>query len=40
LLAPPVVWLKGPNHASMIAHINLAEDMLGQAMRDFIAHPA
>lgn len=38
--APPIVWLKGHNHASMIAHINLAEDVLGQAMRDFIAHPA
>jgi acetyl esterase len=38
--APPVVWLKGHNHASMIAHINLAEDVLGQAMRDFITHPA
>jgi len=38
--SPPIVWLKGHNHASMIAHINLAEDVLGRAMRDFIANPA
>jgi acetyl esterase len=37
--SPPVVWLKGHNHTSMIGHINTAEDVLGQAMRDFIDTP-
>lgn len=37
--SPPVVWLKGHNHASMIAHIGLDEDVLGSALRDFIASP-
>ena len=37
--APPVVWLKGHNHTSMIAHINTAEDALGQAMLAFIRDP-
>lgn len=38
--SPPVVWLKRHNHASMIAHIGLEEDVLGSALRDFIANPA
>jgi acetyl esterase/lipase len=36
---PPVMWLKGHNHTSTIAHINTAEDALGCAMREFIEHP-
>jgi len=36
---PPVVWLKGHNHTSMIGHINTAEDVLGSAMRSFIDAP-
>ncbi|MGH9697677.1 MAG: alpha/beta hydrolase [Bryobacteraceae bacterium] len=38
--SPPVVWLKGHNHTSAIAHIGLDEDMLGGAIREFIANPA
>ena len=38
--SPPVVWLKGHNHASTIAHIGLDEDILGGALREFIANPA
>jgi acetyl esterase len=34
--APPMLRLDGHNHTSIIAHINTAEDRLGQAMRDFI----
>jgi acetyl esterase len=37
--SPPIVWLRGHNHTSMIAHINTAEDFLGSAMLDFIAEP-
>jgi acetyl esterase len=37
--SPPVVWLKHHNHASMIAHIGLEEDVLGSALREFIANP-
>ena len=36
---PPIVWLKGHNHTSMIAHIDTAEDALGSAMRSFIDNP-
>ena len=36
---PPVVWLRGHNHTSIIGHINTAEDTLGQAMLAFIADP-
>ena len=38
--SPPVVWLKGHNHTSAIAHIGLDEDILGTALRDFIASPS
>lgn len=34
--APPVVWLHGHNHTSIIAHINSKEDRLGRAILDFI----
>ncbi len=37
--APPMMWLRGHNHTSTIAHINTAEDELGQAILDFIANP-
>jgi acetyl esterase len=37
--APPLLWLRGHNHTSMIAHLNTAEDRLGRAMLDFIADP-
>jgi acetyl esterase/lipase len=37
--SPPVVWLKGHNHASAIGHIGLDEDVLGEALRNFIANP-
>jgi acetyl esterase len=35
--APPLVWLKGHNHTSIIGHFNTAEDALGRACLDFIA---
>ncbi len=34
--APPLLWLKGHNHTSIIGHINTAEDRLGSAIREFI----
>jgi len=34
--APPLLWLKGHNHTSIIGHINTAEDRLGSALREFI----
>jgi acetyl esterase/lipase len=34
--APPLYWLKGHNHTSIIAHFNTAEDLLGRACCDFI----
>jgi acetyl esterase len=37
--SPPLMWLRGHNHTSTIAHINTAEDLLGRAMLDFIADP-
>lgn len=37
--SPPMLWLRGHNHTSTIAHINTAEDDLGAALRDFIAYP-
>jgi acetyl esterase len=37
--SPPVMWLRGHNHTSAIAHINMAEDLLGRAMLDFIDNP-
>jgi acetyl esterase/lipase len=36
---PPIMWLKGHNHSSLIAHINTEEDALGAAIRAFIADP-
>jgi len=37
--SPPVVWLRGHNHTSTMAHIGTADDELGRAMLDFIADP-
>ena len=37
--AGPVLRLTGHNHTSIIAHLNLADDQLGRAIRDFIDHP-
>jgi acetyl esterase len=37
--SPPVVWLRGHNHTSTIAHVNTAENILSGAMLDFIAKP-
>jgi len=37
--SPPAIWLKGHKHASMSAHIGLEEDVLGSALREFIANP-
>jgi acetyl esterase/lipase len=36
---PPVAWLKGHNHTSIVAHMNLEEDILGSAIRAFIDDP-
>lgn len=38
--SPPVVYMKGHNHTSMIAHLNTAEDTLGRAIREFIERPS
>jgi acetyl esterase/lipase len=38
--APPLLWLRGHNHTSMIGHVNTSEDVLGRAIREFIAQPA
>ncbi len=38
--SPPVIYLKGHNHTSMIAHLNTAEDTLGSAIRAFIERPS
>jgi hypothetical protein len=37
--SPPLIWLRGHNHTSTIAHINTSEDLLGRAMLNFIADP-
>jgi acetyl esterase/lipase len=36
---PPMLWLKGHNHTSTIAHMNTAEDALGRAILDFMSNP-
>jgi len=36
---PPMMWLKGHNHTSTIAHFNTAEDQLGRAILAFIDDP-
>ena len=37
--SPPVVWLEGHNHTSIIAHVGLDEDTLGATLRSFIDNP-
>lgn len=37
--APPVMWLGGHNHSSIIGHVNTQEDRLGRAILGFIADP-
>lgn len=37
--SPPVLWLRGHNHTSTIAHFNTAEEALGRAILDFVARP-
>ena len=37
--SPPLMWLRGHNHTSTIAHIGTADETLGQAILDFIADP-
>jgi len=37
--SPPVAWLRGHNHTSIVAHIGLDEDVLGAAIRTFIENP-
>jgi hypothetical protein len=34
-----MLWLKGHNHTSTIAHMNTAEDALGRAILDFMSNP-
>jgi acetyl esterase len=36
---PPTVWLRGHNHTSTIAHLNTAEETLGQEILRFIGEP-
>lgn len=36
---PPLVWLRGHNHTSSIAHLGTSERLLERAIRDFIANP-
>lgn len=38
--APPLIWLRGHNHTSAIAHINTAEEQLGRAILEFIIAPS
>jgi acetyl esterase/lipase len=38
--APPLIWLRGHNHTSGIAHLGTAEETLGRAILDFIADPS
>jgi acetyl esterase/lipase len=37
--SPPVMWLPGHNHSSAIAHIGTSDDLLGQAIVNFIRNP-
>lgn len=37
--APRSLWLAGHNHTSIIAHLNTADDQLGQSIRAFIRDP-
>jgi acetyl esterase/lipase len=37
--SPPVVWMKGHNHTSIVAHIGTAEETLPRAILSFIEAP-
>jgi acetyl esterase/lipase len=37
--SPPVVWLRGHNHTSTIAHIGTSDETLGREILSFIADP-
>jgi acetyl esterase len=37
--SPPTVWLRGHNHTSTMAHIGTADELLGEALLDFVEHP-
>jgi acetyl esterase/lipase len=37
--SPPTVWLRGHNHTTTIAHINTAEEALGNEILQFIEKP-
>ena len=37
--SPPLVWLRGHNHTSSIAHLGTSDTMLEQAIADFIDNP-
>ena len=37
--APRILQLPGHNHSSIVAHINTAEDELGQALVEFVTNP-
>ena len=39
LKTPPMMWLPGHNHSSAIAHIGTSDDLLGQAIVNFIRNP-
>jgi acetyl esterase len=37
--SPPVVWLRGHNHTSTVAHIGTADEELGRALLAFVGDP-
>ena len=37
--APAMMWLRGHNHTSIVAHFNTAEKALGRALLDFVRAP-
>ncbi|MEH2482306.1 acetyl esterase/lipase [Nitrobacteraceae bacterium AZCC 2146] len=37
--SPPMLWLRGHNHTSSIAHINTADEALGRAIVNFVHKP-
>jgi acetyl esterase len=37
--SPPTVWLRGHNHTSTMAHIGTDDELLGEALLDFVDHP-
>lgn len=37
--SPPMLWLRGHNHTSSIAHLNTADETLGREILAFVANP-